>query len=98
MKPITPDEVVSLKKKNIPPFVIDCFNKLIAKKWDGCSAHVKQDEIVGEIIALGIERHVIFDDHMLDVEGVYEDAGWKVKYDKLGYNETYDVFFIFTKK
>jgi len=98
MKPITPDEVVDLKKKSIPPFVIECINDLIAKKWDGRSAHIKQDEIVRAIMTLGIERRVIFEDHMLDVESIYEEYGWKVKYDKPGFNETYDAYFIFTKK
>lgn len=98
MKPITPDEVVGLKKKSIPPFIIECINDLIAKKWNGRSAPIKQEEIIGAIMALGIGRRVIFDNHYLDVEDIYEDAGWNVVYDKPGFNETNDAFFIFTKK
>jgi hypothetical protein len=34
----------------------------------------------------------------LNFEAIYEEAGWKVVYDKPGYNETYDANFTFTKK
>jgi hypothetical protein len=34
----------------------------------------------------------------LDVEPVYRNAGWHVEYDKPGYNEDYEAFFIFKKK
>lgn len=35
-------------------------------------------------------------DEVLDA--VYEKAGWKVSYDKPGYNESYDPYFKFTAK
>ena len=97
IRPITPNEVDSQKKASIPHYVIYCFNKLITKRWNGESSVIKQAEIVSELMGMGIERDSIFENNMLDVESVFEEVGWKVEYDKPGY-ETYDAFFIFTKK
>lgn len=99
MKPITPDEVVNKKKTLIPDYVINCFNIAIAKKWNGYSSTVSQDEIVATICAAGdVDRRAVFDQHYLDIEPIFEEAGWSVEYDKPGYNETYDARFIFRKK
>jgi hypothetical protein len=99
--PISPDEVVKAKGGIIPNFVYQAFNNLIAKYWDGRSAVVKQPEVVGYIVKLcpnAIGRPDVFDKGWLDVEEVYRAAGWKVKYDKPGYNESYDAYFVFSKE
>lgn len=101
MKPISPNDVVAQKLKQIPDQVIQAFNELIAKKWNGSKAVIEQDEVIAKIIAIffgTITRQEIFDNHWLDVEGVYESEGWKVYYDKPGYCETYSAYFEFTKK
>lgn len=99
MKPITPDEVTSQKSKLIPEYVIKCFNELIAKNWNGYSSTVLQKEIVSEICNAGsVPKQFVFDQHYLDVEPIFEDAGWDVEYDKPGFCETYEAKFIFTKK
>jgi hypothetical protein len=101
--PITPDEVVDLKRRSaIPGMVFDAFNELIAKHWNGHAATVKQDEIVELILkkyshSTSVTRRSVFADHWLDIETVYEAAGWKVVYDKPGYNESGASFFEFTK-
>jgi hypothetical protein len=43
----------------------------------------------------GWPSHLIFEKGLLDVETVYERAGWKVTYDKPAYNETYPATFRF---
>lgn len=45
-----------------------------------------------------IDRQEIFDNCWLDVEDIFEEVGWKVVYDKPGYNESYPANFEFTKK
>lgn len=99
IKPITPSEVVEQKKKDLPPEVIETWNKLIAEKFSGSSARVLQKDAVSALtIALLVPSSVIFDKGYLDVEPIYRDAGWKVEYDKPGYNESYEAFYIFQKK
>jgi hypothetical protein len=97
-KPITPSEVAAKKQTGFPDQVLEAFNELIAKNFSGNSATVSQDEVVKLMVKKGLKSYDIYDNNWLDVEGVYEKAGWKVVYDKPGYNEDYGAFFVFKKK
>lgn len=94
--PIKPNEVESKVTK--PDEVIEAFNELIQKYWDGDQATFKQDEIV-KLISKKMNKkpQFLFDNHYLDIEPIYIKAGWKVHYDKPGYNETYSETFTFSK-
>jgi hypothetical protein len=99
-KPITPIEVVSLKETLIPNEVFDAFNELIAKKWNGRSATIKQNEVV-KLITGKMQLQddsILYDNHWLDIETVYREAGWVVSYDKPAYNESYEATFKFESK
>ena len=95
--PITPEEVIERKQKEIPDDVFEVFNALIAKKFDGNSSHIKQKHVVEMLVDRGYKSTTIFDEHWLDVEDIYRKAGWEVKYDKPAYNENYDAYFVFSK-
>ncbi len=112
-KPISPDEVVLIKEKIIPKEVIEAFNEIISKNWDGSSSTFKQKDITALILqkmngAVDDIRHpdnrdvftsqYLYDNKLLDVEPIYENNGWSVYYDKPGYNETYDATFCFKRK
>lgn len=97
--PIKPKEVQSKKDAALPEKVFEVFNKLITKNWDGHQATVHEDEacmLIGK--ALKITDAQVYHRHLLDVESAYRKAGWKVKYDKPGFNEDYEAFYVFTKK
>lgn len=98
-KPISPSEVVALKTERIPPAIFDAFNSMIAKHWDGRAATFEQRAVVDEILERfkGTTREDIFNSKWLDVEESYRAAGWRVDYDRPGYNETYEARFTFTK-
>lgn len=112
MEPIGPDEVLSLKRQvklekaqKIPHFVIGIFNAEIAKNFNSnlnC-AEVKQTTVYKQIQAY-IEAHSELGDvdayHQgwLDVEPLFENAGWKVQYHKQPYYETESSYFIFKKE
>ena len=100
VKPITPSEVAEQKLKNIPDAVIACWNKVIAKKCSqGGSATIYQNEVVGLLAdAMDVSRETVFASGWLDIEPIYQDAGWCVEYDKPGYNETYNAYYKFSKK
>lgn len=96
-KPITlPQEV----KSAMPDEIVEVFNDLIQRYWDGRQARFKQEEAVGLIATkLSIRPNSVFDKHYLDVEELYRQAGWKVVYDKPGFNENpYPPTFTFSKK
>lgn len=99
VKPIKPSEVTKVKASAIPPKVIEAFNELIAENWDGSSARVTQDEAVKRIMKkLKLKkREIVFDKSYLDVEPVFEEAGWSVKFDKPGYCESYEAYYVFSE-
>jgi hypothetical protein len=102
VKPITPAEVSSEKLASLPDEVIEAFNELIFKNWDGFEANIRQREVVALIIQkmhlTEKDEQKVFDNHWLDVEEVFQKAGWRVEFDKPGYNETYQASFTFKKK
>lgn len=99
MKPITPAEVRKTARLiQIPDGVIQVFNRLIAENFHGGRAEVLQGEAVIQIKALDMRLAREWDDRWLNIETVFENAGWKVEYDKPGYNESYPAKFTFTEK
>lgn len=100
VKPISPDEVVVQKKKDLSDVVIECWNKAIAKNWNGRGPiTIRQDLIVIALAeAAGVNRGKVFENGWLEIESLYRENGWKVEYDKPGYNESYEAYFTFSKK
>lgn len=96
-QPITPEQIKP--SVSIPNKVIEVFNLLISANHRNGSSRVLQKEVVNQLVAIGFDRNKIFQEKLLDVEGIYEEAGWEVEYDKPGYNEThYEPYFVFRKK
>jgi hypothetical protein len=104
---IKPDEIVNAKRKQLDPVVEQAVDALLAQNWNGRSSKVYQKDIVAKILeikAFETEElkneftRKLFDEHMLDFEDIYRDAGWSVYYDKPGYNESYEASFEFKKK
>jgi len=104
MKPIRPEDVGKVKSKKIPPLVIKAVNECIVNNWSDQkqNAEFTQNELVDEIITKyngKINGDEIFNAGYLDIEPIFEKNGWKVEYDKPGYNENYyPATFTFTKK
>lgn len=111
MKPITPSEVGATKASIFPPEVFQSFNELIASHCVNGAATFRQDEVIERMWGLmypGMEgtgageqvksrwRREVFSEGWLNVEDAYRAAGWKVEYDKPGYNETYEATFTFS--
>ncbi len=103
VKPITPAEIIEQKQKlkPIPDTVIECWNKILVRhcKGGGSYATILQSEIVGYLAeVMDVSRDAVFASGWLDIEPIYRAAGWKVEYDKPGYNETYNAYYTFSKK
>lgn len=106
-RPITPAEARQQKLNSIPEFVIEAVNKLIVKKMSPNSKSVtllqediiEQIEIEGERMQAwksgGFNRNRVFEEHWLDFEDIFRQAGWDVEYDKPAYCESYEPNFKF---
>lgn len=97
-KPITPNQIASAKLASIPDAVIEAFNEVIAAHYHNGYASFKQSEVVALIVAKGFSESEVFSNHWLDVEPIFEKAGWEVSYDSPGFNETYAATFKFRSK
>lgn len=97
MEPIRPEEVVARQGEQIPPEVIKAFNDLIVKNFIGGKAVISQKEVLDLLQVRGFDIGDISTKRFLDVEEIFRKAGWKVEYDKPGYNESYEASFTFTK-
>jgi len=105
VKPITPAEAKVQRVNAVPAQVLEAFNELITENLCNGSATVTQKDAVARIQSkinqtLGNEytHQQICDRGWLNIEDIYRAAGWKVEYDKPGYNETYGATFEFTAK
>lgn len=97
-RPIRPDEIAEAKVGHIPAAVIEAFNKLIALNFSGDSASVKQDDVIDEVTrTTDLSRYEILDKGYLNVEEIFRKAGWKVRYEKPDYTETFPANFEFRK-
>ncbi len=95
--PIKPSTVVKQKTNNIPDAVFEIFNQLIVENFNGQSATVMQKDVMNLIRKKIPNPREAFGKGWLDVEDSYRSAGWKVKYDSPGYNESYEAYFVFSK-
>lgn len=96
IKPINPSDIVALKRGTIPEQVIEVFNELIAKYWNG-SQSTFSSKYVAALIAerMGITPLEVYQKGLLDIESIYEKQGWNVIFDNPGFNESYEAHFVF---
>lgn len=98
IKPISPNEVQEVKNSKIPEGIIKIFNDLITKEWNGYMASFTLKEATKACEDAGIDMKEVYSNRWLDIEPLYRSLGWNVKWDKPGYNESYDSYWEFTKK
>ena len=91
------------KKSSIPDEVIEAFNELIVENWKKDSATIKQKDAVARIIEKLPEfkdkSTELFELGYLDVEKIFRNAGWVVKYESPDRGDSdFFAFFTFRKK
>lgn len=96
VRPITPAEVAGHKIDQIPELALEAFNELIVQHSEDGHATFKQSDVVALMVEKGLDHDEIFEKGWLNVEDLYREVGWKVTYDKPGYNETYPATFTFS--
>ena len=93
---ITPEDVESKKRTTIPEEIFYAFDKLIVDNWRGNSSTVLLKDAIKIVRDRGgVDITEAFDKGWFDVEPYYRRAGWKVEFDKPGYCESYDAFYVF---
>jgi hypothetical protein len=96
IKPLRPEEAIGRREQLFPPQVIESFNELIAQNCVNGNSRVLKKDIISLMIEKGLNENEIYKKHWLDVEEIYENNGWNVRYAKPGpedsNSESYFVF------
>lgn len=93
MPALKPSDIVPSINTTIPDYVIEAFNDLIRKNFDGTKAIVKMTEAElevskaihmhnAEIPYLDLEAALVFAEqhHYFDIEPIFQAADWKVEF------------------
>jgi hypothetical protein len=104
--PIKPEDVQDKRNESIPEPVFEAFNELIVREWALGSANFTLTEVANLAIEKlrktdesfkDLTRQQMYDKGWMDVEPAYRKAGWKVEFDKPGWEQSYDANFTFSK-
>lgn len=103
MNIVTPDTVNKFKKiKDIPQYVLDAFNELIAENYSGPNTmtYVYQNDVVALICKNNpdVTNKFIYENKLLDIEDLYGSYGWEVSYYKQPFYSSDSSYFRFSKK
>lgn len=92
VKPYSPTDALENKKLAIPPVIIAAVNELLAARYSGRgSVTITQKELLDKVVdIIPGGSNTIFQMHYFDFEPLFEKTGWRVIYDKPGYNESYE--------
>ncbi len=93
--PAGPDDLPPAQKREIPPFVFDVVNKLLAEAEDREFIKLELYLVKQSILSNMPTDEGPFHADWLDFEQAYRDAGWKVIYDRPPWNEDYDACYLF---
>jgi hypothetical protein len=100
MKPFSPNDIakesIDRKIANIPDFVIEVVNDLLAETFKDGKAQFNQNEVIERIqLKKNLDRQDIFNNKYLDFEECFRKEGWIVKYHKGAYYEDWTPYFTF---
>jgi hypothetical protein len=94
VKPITPREATS--GAHIPDIVIETVNDYLRARGGASRIVLHQDELVTRLVdEKGLNRKEIFDKGWLNFEDLFRKSGWKVEYEKPGFNEADRAYYVF---
>ncbi|MEF2664408.1 MAG: hypothetical protein ACLVH4_03555 [Lachnospira pectinoschiza] len=80
VKVLNSRELRSIDLKSIPDAVILAFNTLIVKNWSGKASEFKQSDVIAYVASEGLTEEEVIKNHWLDVEPLYRENGFDVKY------------------
>ena len=104
IKAVSPSEARGAKSKYTPPEIIEAVNELLSQHYRPNGIVIKQKDIIALARAKMATNESpnansdFFSQGWMDFEPIYEAQGWKVRYDKPGWDENYDAFFEFKEK
>ena len=102
-KALSPKEAITRAKNEVPELVVQAWNNLIVEnlKVQGgkASSEFLLEELANQItLIMSISYEQAKQKGWFDLEDIFRDKGWKVEFDRPGYNESYSPKFTFKSK
>lgn len=102
-KALSPKEAITRAKNEVPELVFQAWNNLIVEnlKVQGgkASSEFLLEELANQItLIMSISYEQAKQNGWFDLEDIFRDKGWKVEFDRPGYNESYSPKFTFKSK
>lgn len=87
--PISPEELIQIRKEAIPPEVFQAINLLIIEKYQASGTLLTYDEIITKIkTLLNTTSKEILEKNWLDIAVYYSEIGWRVYFYKEGQHDS----------
>lgn len=106
MPALKPKEVAPSIASCIPEYVVEVYNDLIRKNFNGHSAQVKLEDAKQAVsravvqqnpeFELSVARSFAEENRYWDIEPIFEDAGWKVEFNKKCIGDNFDSHYVFS--
>ena len=98
--PLTPQEAVEQKLSDVPTKVLQCWNKIIKANLNKTSSSVTSRFTLDELAKMISSEMVCSYDTAksngwFDLEPLFIQSGWKVKFHKASYADDFDSYFYF---
>lgn len=99
-KALTPQEAIIRFTNEIPEPVFEVWNSLIVGNLKVQNGNVNSEFFLEDLTeklttVMNVSRELAKDKGWFDLEDIFRDKGWKVEFNKPGYNESYPAYFKF---
>ena len=99
VKVLGPDEMIKHWEQALPDAVVETFNELLAKKFNGTSAMVTEKELLSSLLEKGMQAKVVNEQRWLSqTKELYQTRGWKIYFKSPGWDDNFDSYFHFSIK
>ncbi len=94
-----PEEMIKHWEQALPDAVVETFNQLLAKQFNGTEAYIKEKDLLTALCDKGVTVKDVTEQRWLfQTKQLYQERGWKVAFTSPGYDDNFDSYFRFTLK
>lgn len=96
---LSPDEMVKHWQQALPDAVVETFNELLAKQFNGKTAKILEEDLLSAIKKKGLAIHEVREQNWLSqTRELYTEKGWKVSFNSPGWDDNFKSYFYFEIK
>lgn len=94
-----PNEMIEQWQMALPNEVIEAFNEMLVRHFNGTTAKILEKDLLAEIKKKGIPQHQVREQQWLkQTQELYKEQGWKVAHKTPGWDDDFHSYFYFELK